>query len=138
MAEKTILLSVANFPMAGELQAALGQSWTVTVAASGPETLAALEKQSFGVLLADCDLFGTDGRECHDFLQKTNQRTIQLLLGADAGRARVQKTAPGQHLFIAKPCDAAGLKTIIERAISLEIWTANEDIRKLVSQVGEL
>jgi HD-like signal output (HDOD) protein len=57
-------------------------------------------------------------------------------MATEASRVRVLKDVPGQRLFIPRHGNAAGLKSLIDRALGLDIWMANEDIRRLVSGMG--
>ncbi len=138
MAEKHILLANADSHAVAELKAALGAPWTVTHAPDGPAALAAVETQRFDVLVIDLDLFTGVDAAFLNVIQKTDPQTVRLVLAAEADRSRVMKDVPGQHQFIAKPCSVTELKSIIERTLALDIWSANDDIRKLVSQVRAL
>jgi HD-like signal output (HDOD) protein len=136
MAEKSILVAQAKLLMAGELKTAFGESWNVTVAANGPAALAAVENQSFNALVADVELFGAGGAGFREFLQKTGPQTVQFVMATEAERVRVLKDAPGQRLFIGRQSNATALKSLIDRALGLDIWMANEDVRRLVSGMG--
>jgi HD-like signal output (HDOD) protein len=135
MAEKRILIAVADSEAREELRQAFGEQWQVTLAANGTAAVAEMEKQPCDVLVADLDLPEIDGAELLNQTRKKHPNAILFILAADADKERVMKNVLGAHQFLTKPCDKTTLKIAIQRALALDGLLANNKMRELVARI---
>jgi HD-like signal output (HDOD) protein/CheY-like chemotaxis protein len=135
MAEKRILLANADAEAVAEFRQVFEQPWEVITASTGPAALAELGRGEFDVLVADLDLPELDGAALLNQTRREHPKTLCFILATEADRDRVMQNVLGAHQFLSKPCNAATLKSHIERALALDLWIASNSMRELVSRV---
>src|SRR6266446_3489253 len=120
MAEKHILLAVADVQALIDITQALGAEWEITSAASEVEALAQLEKRSFDALLADFNLGSPDASELLNQALEKRPETRRFLLAYEADLALVAAKVLGAHEILPKPIEPASLKSRIESGVAPE------------------
>jgi HD-like signal output (HDOD) protein len=88
------------------------------------------------VLVADCALAGpNEGVGLLDRIHAEYPRTIRILLAGAVDSEHRMADVQGSHLILPKPCDPGTLKNAIQRALSIDLWLANDKLRELVARM---
>jgi HD-like signal output (HDOD) protein/CheY-like chemotaxis protein len=136
MANKCILIADADPSALAEYGRALEKEWTIKLATSPEAALAEMAIQPCDVLVADCTLpKASDGIELLDRIHTDYPKTIRLLLAGETDNEHRMADVTGSHLILPKPCDPATLKSAIERALTIDLWLANDSLRELVARL---
>jgi HD-like signal output (HDOD) protein len=135
MSDKRILFADANVEAMYEYRRQFGPTWEVLAVTTGPAALAEIRKQPCDVLVADMDLPELNGAELLNHVRGEFPKTVCFILAPDADRERVMQTVLCAHQFLSKPCDAATLKSHVDRAMALDTWIASSSMRELVARV---
>lgn len=95
---------------------------SLDVAADGIQALAALEKESFDLILMDCQMPAMDGLEVTRRLRRGGSRTPVVALTANLQRSfRETCLQAGMNDFLGKPFRQAELLAMLERWLSQEV-----------------
>ena len=136
MADKRILIATADPRALAEYGCALEKEWTVKLAAGPDAALAEMALQICDVLVADCALPGaSEGVELLDRIHAEYPKTIRILLAGERDNEHRMADVEGPHLILTKPCDPETLKSAIQRALSIDLWLANDKLRELVARL---
>ena len=111
--------------------------WEMSFAESGQEALDILAKESFDVIVADMRMPGMDGAQLLSEVRKRHQ-TVRIVLSGTADREAILHAASSAHQYLSKPCDAETLKSTLVRAGALPGLLANDELRRLISQMETL
>src|SRR6516225_327022 len=93
------------------------------------------KKQIFDALVAKLDLPETGGAELLNQARRRNPNAVRFILAGAADRERVLKNVMGAHQVITKPFDRSTLQNTVERALALDKWIENDNMRKLVTRI---
>ena len=121
------------------LQRALGKMndiWSLAFAGSGAEALELMAREPFDAIVADMRMTGMSGVELLNEVGKLYPKTLRFILSAFADRDLIMTCVWGTHQFISKPCDPVVLVSTVQRALALDIWLSNNELKELVSQMG--
>ena len=116
----------------------LGEAWEPVFLDSASKGLQAFAEEPFQVVVADLRMPGMGGAE---FLQEIMARypsTIRLLLATDSDRELALQSLGRTHQFLAKPCDLAFLKSIVEFSYNHGRRVGNDHVRELIARIGQL
>jgi HD-like signal output (HDOD) protein/ActR/RegA family two-component response regulator len=120
MANKSILLAVADAKAVGDITQALGTDWEVTSVASGEDALGQFEKRSFDAFLVDFNLGSPDASDLLNLALEKHPKTIRFLLAHEADLALVAAKVEGSPQILPKPIEPASLKSRIEDGVKDE------------------
>lgn len=107
-------------------------------AENGPSALEIMASEEIDVVVSDMRMPGMDGAELLSIVQKKYPYTIRLMLTGQADDASIMRTVGVVHQVLAKPVDPDILKQIIKRASVLQDLMENEQLKQLVSSIGNL
>jgi HD-like signal output (HDOD) protein/ActR/RegA family two-component response regulator len=107
-------------------------------APGGKEALAMLALEPFDVVVADMRMPGMDGAALLREVQKLHPQMIRIIFSGHAEVDAALRALPVAHQYIAKPCDAVQLRTVISRAIGLSALLEDEALRSVVAGLTEL
>jgi HD-like signal output (HDOD) protein/ActR/RegA family two-component response regulator len=165
MAQKTILLAVADPQALADITQALGAEWEPTPVSSEAEALTQLDERPFDALLADFNLGAPDASELLNEALEKRPETVRFLLSYEADLALVAAKVQGPHHILPKPSEGAAVKARLESALAdpastgvagatippaaedpgpaippiyAEVLTALESAEATTQQVGEL
>ena len=97
MAQKSILLAVADLQALVDITEALGAGWDTTSVSSEADAFAQLETRSFDALLVDFNLGSPDGSELLNQALEKRPEIIRFLLAYEADLALVAAKVLGPH-----------------------------------------
>jgi HD-like signal output (HDOD) protein len=106
--------------------------------ASGKDALEMLAKFPFDVVVADMRMPGMDGAQLLAEVQKRYPHLIRIIFSGHPEIESALRALAVAHQFIAKPCDANTLRTMISRAIGLRNLLSDRALRALVAGIKEL
>lgn len=112
--------------------------WTMVFACGAEAALAALEQRPFDVVVSDMRMPGTDGVALLGQVKQKCPETVRIILTGQAERETALRAVPVAHQFLSKPCDAALLENVIERACKLREVIGDPSVRGLVGEVQRL
>jgi putative nucleotidyltransferase with HDIG domain len=135
MNEKRILIADVNPQVLEDFRFSLGRQWEVTAVNSVAAGLEEMKKQTFDALVAELDLPETGGAELLNQARRRNPNAVRFILAGAADRERVLKNVMGAHQVITKPFDRSTLQNTVERALALDKWIENDNMRKLVTRI---
>jgi HD-like signal output (HDOD) protein len=114
------------------------KSWQTSFAVGAGMALDEMAKAPFDVIVSDMKMPGMDGPALLTQVRDRYPCTARIVLSGQADREAVLRALPVAHQFLGKPCDAAQLKTVIERTCSLQALLRDEAIVRVVGQLDRL
>jgi len=112
--------------------------WEMVFVASGEEALAALEACPFDVLVTDMRMPGLDGAALLAEVKARQPKTVRIILSGHADLEAAMRSVAVSHQFLTKPCDAAVLKSVIDRACNLESFLSDTVLQGALGKMGDL
>ncbi len=112
--------------------------WKMAFASSGQQALDIMEQQHFDVIVSDMRMPGMDGAELLSEVRKRHPETIRFVLTGQSDSETVYRSVGEAHQFLCKPCKPKVLRDCVDRSLALRHLLANEALKQLASQIGEL
>jgi HD-like signal output (HDOD) protein/ActR/RegA family two-component response regulator len=105
---------------------------------SGAEALERLAQGPFDVVVADLRMPGMDGPTLLAEVQKRHPQLLRIIFSGYAEVDSALRAVPVAHQYVAKPCDAETLRSVITRAVGLRNLLDDRDLRAHVGGIKEL
>lgn len=117
--------------------------WDMEFAESGETALKAIDEwhsaqKPFDVVVSDMRMPGMDGADLLARVKEVSPDSVRLILSGHSDTASIMKTVGNAHQYLNKPCDPEVLKRTIKRAFALRLLLRDENLQKLVGQIGSL
>ncbi|MBK9519135.1 MAG: HDOD domain-containing protein [Anaeromyxobacter sp.] len=112
--------------------------WSMRFAQGGAEALAFLAEQPADVVVTDMRMPGMDGLALLAQVKAGWPDAARVVLSGYADLAAVAQASAVAHQYLLKPCDAATLVAVVERAIELQDVLCSEALRRTVGAMGSL
>jgi putative nucleotidyltransferase with HDIG domain len=112
--------------------------WEMTFVASGEAALAEIAKTRFDVVVSDVRMPHMDGVTLLKTVRERHPEIVRIILSGHAEIETSLRAVPVAHQFLTKPCDAALLETVIERACNLQALIHNPFVRSTVGKIQKL
>jgi HD-like signal output (HDOD) protein/CheY-like chemotaxis protein len=112
--------------------------WEMRFAASGEEALQMLEECPADAVVTDMRMPRMNGAQLLQEVMRRNPKTIRLILSGFSDAEVIMRCVGGTHQFISKPCDGDTLRRVVRRALDMDAWVNNEDLKALVSRLPSL
>jgi putative nucleotidyltransferase with HDIG domain len=112
--------------------------WQMAFARSGPEALEKLDAESFHVVVTDMRMPGMDGAQLLAEVKRRHPQTVRIVLSGHSDKEMILRSVGPAHQYLAKPCDADTLRTLLARACALRELLANESLKRLVTRMSAL
>ncbi len=109
--------------------------WEISIAKSGREALALLEKTPCDVVISDMRMPEMDGATFLGHVMKLYPETIRFILSGHSDQELIYRSLGATHQYMAKPCEAEILINTIARAFALRNILHKPSLKKLVSQI---
>jgi HD-like signal output (HDOD) protein/ActR/RegA family two-component response regulator len=112
--------------------------WSIDYTMGGQSALDALGQQPCDAVVTDLYLQDMPGL---DFLARVLQQypqTHRLVLTDLGDPTSLFRCVGGVHQFLAKPCEAARLETVLDRAFAFQLWLPNQTVRSLMGRLPNL
>jgi len=114
------------------------RAWGMRFALGGEAALEELRNEPVDVVVSDMRMPVMDGATLLAHVQRLYPETIRIVLSGYADVAVAVRAAAVAHLFLAKPCDVETLRTVIERACSLQSLLREEGARRAAAGAATL
>ncbi|MBM9614556.1 HDOD domain-containing protein [Desulfobulbus rhabdoformis] len=105
---------------------------------SGQAALDFMAENNVDVIVSDMRMPGMDGASLLTKVQEEYPRTIRIMLTGQADEESILRTVGVVHQFISKPSTPETLREIIDRACALQDLMENEQLKSVVSGIGQL
>ena len=105
---------------------------------NGKDALARMAKEPFDVVVADMRMPGMDGAALLAEVQKRHPHLIRIIFSGYPEFESALRALSVAHQFIAKPCEAETLRSMISRAIELRNLLSDRALRTTVAGIREL
>jgi HD-like signal output (HDOD) protein len=112
--------------------------WDMTFVDNGEQAVAELDRAPFDVIVADMRMPGMDGAGLLRHVQDRHPGVVRIVLSGYAEQEMAMRAVPVAHQFLAKPCDAGRLETVVERACSLQALIHDDAVRGIVGRIRSL
>ncbi|MBI3474859.1 MAG: HDOD domain-containing protein [Acidobacteria bacterium] len=112
--------------------------WQTEFALGGEAALLACEAQPFDVVVSDMRMPGMDGATLLGHFQARYPSTARIILSGYSEASLAVRAGHVAHRFLAKPCTAADLCSMIERVCTLQDVLCTPEIRNVIGTIGEL
>lgn len=112
--------------------------WESEFAAGGREALALLAQRPFDVVVSDMRMPEMDGAALLNEVMRLYPLIVRIVLSGHSDRDLILRSIGATHRYLAKPCDANELRSVVTRAMSLRRFLADTRLRALVSQMSRV
>jgi HD-like signal output (HDOD) protein/ActR/RegA family two-component response regulator len=126
--------------LAGLRRSLRGQrgEWEMFFAASGEEALSLIEEAPMDAVVTDMYMPGMNGAELLREIARHHPLTVRMVLSGHSDEKSILSLVGTAHRFMAKPCDAQTLKSVLSRAFVLQTLLTDGHLQSLVSSLGSL
>ena len=112
--------------------------WDMRFVESAPDALAALEQDAFDVLATDMIMPGMDGFQLLKEAKARYPMMVRIAFSGQQGQSLGLRSTDLAHQFLEKPIDAELLRSVMTRACGLRALLADEQVRKVVTNLKNL
>lgn len=114
------------------------QEWEMHFTGSGQEALEYLSKEPVDVIVSDMRMPGMDGAQLLIEVRKRYPQIARIVLSGHSEEEAILKSVRPAHQYLAKPCDAETLKSVVMSACALRDLLAKESIKRIVSSMDSI
>ena len=112
--------------------------WQTEFALGGEAALQACEDKPFDVVVSDMRMPGMDGATLLGHFQVRSPGTARIILSGYSEASLAVRAGHVAHRFLAKPCNAVDLCSMIERVCTLQDVLCTPEIRNVIGTIGAL
>ena len=105
---------------------------------SGADALRLLAAGDFDIVVADIRMPGMDGAALLEAVQRSHPHVLRIVLSGHADLSAALRAVPVAHQFLAKPCDANTLRSVITRTVALHNLLHDRELQTLVAGIREI
>ena len=112
--------------------------WDMEFALGGEAALQACEVEAFDVVVSDMRMPGMDGATLLGHIRDRYPSSARVILSGYAEPTLSTRAVSVAHRFLAKPCNASELQSIIDRLCALQDLLCAPELRRIVGAIGQL
>lgn len=116
----------------------LRSEWSTSFAASGPQALDLMDRESIDVIVTDASMPGMDGTELLSLVRERHPHVTRIILSGQTDGDLTLRCAATAHQYLSKPCDIETLTLTIARAGALKDTLNDPSLQALVARVKSL
>lgn len=105
---------------------------------NGPDALTRMESNGYDVVITDIRMPGMSGIEVLEAVSAEHPDMARIILSGYSDRADTLRATGLAHQYLAKPCDAAGLRSAILRSVRMREELADPELRRLAGGARSL
>ena len=105
---------------------------------NGQDALSMMESDGYDVVVTDMRMPGMSGIEVLEAVSAGHPDMARIVLSGYSDRADTLRAAGLAHQYLAKPCDAAGLRSAILRSVRMREELADPELRRLAGGARSL
>jgi putative nucleotidyltransferase with HDIG domain len=113
-------------------------SWETEFAEGGRAALALLAERPFDVVVSDMRMPEMDGAALLNEVMQLYPDVVRIVLSGHSERELILRSIDATHQYLAKPCDASHLVSVVTRAMALRRVLTDASLRGLVSQLNKI
>jgi len=112
-----------------------GSDWDLVYVDGGAEVMQHLKNYSVDVVVFDLGASGISGAQFLNEIGHDYPHIMRIVVSEPSEKENVTKFVTGAHQFVSKPCSAAKLRQDVARALALDKWLGNQQMRQMVAQI---
>jgi HD-like signal output (HDOD) protein len=105
---------------------------------NGPDALTRMESDGYDVVITDIRMPGMNGIEVLEAVSKEHPDMARIILSGHSDQADTLRATGLAHQYLAKPCDAAGLRSAILQSVRMREELADPELRRLAGGARSL
>ncbi len=105
---------------------------------NGPDALTKMESDGYDVVITDIRMPGMSGIEVLEAVSVEHPDMARIILSGYSDKADTLRATGLAHQYLAKPCDAAGLRSAILRSVRMREQLADPELRRLAGGARSL
>lgn len=117
---------------------AFHQDWDMTFVESAREALRLLENSRYDIIITDIRMPEMNGVELLIEVRRLYPHMVRIALSGHSEEEMILKSVGPSHQFLAKPCSAETLKSIIRRSSDLREILSDDGLKKTISEIQTL
>lgn len=114
------------------------QDWDMYFAENGLEALEIIDQRPCDVVVSDMRMPGMDGSQLLHKIRQNSPETARFILSGHSDQGMILRSVGPTHQFLAKPCDAAELKTTLNGVCRLRHLLPDSKLLRLVTSIERL
>ena len=112
--------------------------YDLTFALGPEEGVAAVDRQSFEVVVSDMRMPGMDGAQFLGHVRSKRPDAIRIILTGQSDHEALARALPVAHQFLTKPCAPGELEQLLTRCCKVKDVLQNDTLRSAVGTVDSL
>jgi HD-like signal output (HDOD) protein/ActR/RegA family two-component response regulator len=116
----------------------LDVDWEALFASTAARALELVASERIDVIVCDMRLPGQDSATLLNQVCNADPRIVRIVLSGQTDEASALRVLPVAHQFLAKPCDPATLRRVIENTRALRLLLDDAQLENLIGQIGHL
>jgi HD-like signal output (HDOD) protein/CheY-like chemotaxis protein len=120
------------------LMFSMRREWDIRFANGGSDALRLMAEAPADVVVSDMRMPQMNGAQLLNEIMRTYPRAVRVILSGFSDQEMIMQCVGGTHQFLSKPCDGETLRNVIKRALEMDSWLNNENLKALVSRMGAL
>jgi len=112
--------------------------WDWQLATTGMAALDALTREEFDAVVTDMRLDDLSGLQLLNQVMSQWPKAHRIILADPGELDALLRCVGGLHQFLARPCEAKRLSTMLSRAFRLDLWLPNVTVRRLLGRLPTL
>ena len=114
------------------------REWEMRFAHGGHEALRMMAEAPADVVVSDMRMPEMNGAELLNEIMRRHPKAVRFILSGYSDMEMIMQCVSGTHQFLSKPCDGETLRNVVGRALEMDSWLNNDNVKALVSKMGTL
>jgi len=114
------------------------REWDMRFANSGAEALKLMADRPADVVISDMRMPQMNGAQLLNEVMRLHPKTVRLILSGYSDQEMIMQCIGGTHQYLSKPCSQETLRNVVGRALGMDAWLNNDDLKAVVSRLGKL
>ena len=114
------------------------REWDMRFATGAEEALRLLAETPADVVVSDMRMPKMNGAQFLNEVMQRHPRAVRVILSGFSDQEMIMQCVGGTHQFLTKPCDGETLRNTVRRALEMDSWLNNNQLKALVSKMGAL
>lgn len=109
--------------------------WELTFFSNSTDSLKHLEANSCDVFISDMTMPDSTGPQLLNEVGRLYPTVVRFVMAEALDKEAVMKCVLGSNHFLPKPCEPEAVRKAVDRALTLEKWLSNDEIKSLVLRI---
>ena len=114
------------------------REWDMRFAGGGSEALRMMAEAPADVVVSDMRMPEMNGAQLLNEVMRLHPKAVRFILSGYSDMEMIMQCVSGTHQFLSKPCDGETLRSVVTRALEMDLWLNNDSVKALVSKMGAL